>query len=67
MDSSTMTLFSGTAHPALADEIAQHLGLPMGKIEVGVIGVLRGMSFARGADDLVGMQLAVLCDDRQTV
>ncbi len=30
-----MTLFSGTAHPALADEIAQHLGLPMGKIEVG--------------------------------
>jgi len=31
-------------------------------IRVGVIGVGRGMSFAKGATDLVGMKLVALCD-----
>ena len=35
MDSSTLTLFSGNAHPALAREIARHLGMPLGRISVG--------------------------------
>jgi ribose-phosphate pyrophosphokinase len=35
LDSSTLTLFSGNAHPALAREIARHLGLPLGRISVG--------------------------------
>ena len=32
------------------------------KIRVGVIGVGRGQSFARGASDVVGMELVALCD-----
>jgi len=32
------------------------------KVRVGVVGVGRGMSFARGAGDLVGMELVALCD-----
>ena len=32
------------------------------KIRVGVIGVGRGDSFARGATDLVGMELVAICD-----
>lgn len=32
------------------------------KIRVGVIGVGRGGSFARGANDVVGMELVALCD-----
>ncbi len=32
------------------------------KIRVGVIGVGRGDSFARGANDLVGMELVAICD-----
>ena len=32
------------------------------KIKVGVIGVGRGQSFARGATDVVGMELVALCD-----
>lgn len=35
MDSSTLTVFSGNAHPALAREIARHLGTPLGRISVG--------------------------------
>ena len=35
MDSSTLTLFSGNAHPALARDIAKHLGLSLGRINVG--------------------------------
>jgi len=35
LDGSTTTIFSGNAHPALADSIARHLGLPLGKISVG--------------------------------
>jgi ribose-phosphate pyrophosphokinase len=35
LDSSTLTLFSGNAHPALAREIARHLGTPLGRISVG--------------------------------
>ena len=31
-------------------------------IRVGVIGVGRGQSFARGATDTVGMKLVALCD-----
>jgi ribose-phosphate pyrophosphokinase len=31
----TTTIFSGNAHPALARDIAHHLGLPMGRINVG--------------------------------
>ena len=33
-----------------------------GKIRVGIIGVGRGQSFARGANELVGMELVALCD-----
>ncbi len=32
------------------------------KIKVGVIGVGRGQSFARGATDAVGLELVALCD-----
>jgi ribose-phosphate pyrophosphokinase len=35
LDSTTLTLFSGNAHPALARDIAKHLGLPLGRINVG--------------------------------
>jgi ribose-phosphate pyrophosphokinase len=35
LDSSTLTLFSGNAHPSLARDIARHLGLPLGRINVG--------------------------------
>jgi ribose-phosphate pyrophosphokinase len=35
LDSTTLTLFSGNAHPLLAREIAKHLGLPLGRINVG--------------------------------
>jgi len=35
LDSSTLTLFSGNAHPALARDIAKHLGLSLGRINVG--------------------------------
>jgi ribose-phosphate pyrophosphokinase len=35
LDSSTLTLFSGNAHPALARDIARHLGMPLGRISVG--------------------------------
>ena len=35
MDSTTLTIFSGNAHPGLAREIARHLGLPLGRINVG--------------------------------
>ncbi|MEA3403059.1 MAG: Gfo/Idh/MocA family oxidoreductase [Armatimonadota bacterium] len=34
----------------------------MGAIKVGVIGVGRGMSFARGTGPLVGLELVALCD-----
>ncbi len=34
-------------------------------IRVGVIGVGRGISFAQGANDLVGMKLVALCDRRE--
>ena len=37
----------------------------MKKIRVGVIGVGRGQSFARGATDRVGMELVALCDTWQ--
>ena len=35
---------------------------PKDRIKVGVIGVGRGQSFARGATDVVGMELVALCD-----
>ncbi len=35
MDSSITTLISGNAHPRLAKDIASHLGLPVGRINVG--------------------------------
>jgi ribose-phosphate pyrophosphokinase len=35
LDSSSLTLFSGNAHPALAREIAHHLDVPIGRINVG--------------------------------
>lgn len=35
MDASTTTLFSGNAHPELANSICHHLGLPLGRINVG--------------------------------
>jgi ribose-phosphate pyrophosphokinase len=35
LNSGTLTLFSGNAHPALAREIARHLGLPLSRINVG--------------------------------
>jgi ribose-phosphate pyrophosphokinase len=35
LDTSTTTLFSGNAHPALANSICHHLGLPLGRINVG--------------------------------
>jgi ribose-phosphate pyrophosphokinase len=35
VDSSTLTLFSGNAHPKLAREIARHLGILDGRIDVG--------------------------------
>jgi ribose-phosphate pyrophosphokinase len=34
LDSTTLTLFSGNAHPALARDIARHLALPLGRINV---------------------------------
>lgn len=35
MDSQNLTLFSGNAHPRLAQDISRHLGLPDGRINVG--------------------------------
>ena len=35
MDSGTVTVFSGNAHPRLAQDIAHHLHIPLGKINVG--------------------------------
>ena len=35
MDPGTTTIFSGNAHPALAEGIARHLHIPLGKINVG--------------------------------
>jgi len=35
LDSQNLTLFAGSAHPELAQEIARHLGTPLGKINVG--------------------------------
>ena len=35
MDSGTITIFSGNAHPKLAQDIAHHLHIPLGKISVG--------------------------------
>jgi len=35
LDPGTTTLFSGNAHPSLANDIAHHLHLPLGKISVG--------------------------------
>ena len=35
MDAQNLTLFSGNAHPELAQSIARHLGLPPGRINVG--------------------------------
>jgi ribose-phosphate pyrophosphokinase len=35
LNSGTLTLFSGNAHPALARDIARHLGLPLSRINVG--------------------------------
>ena len=35
MDPGTVTVFSGNAHPALAQDIAHHLHIPLGKISVG--------------------------------
>ncbi len=35
MDLGTITVFSGNAHPALAQSIAHHLHVPLGKISVG--------------------------------
>jgi ribose-phosphate pyrophosphokinase len=35
LDSGTVTVFSGNAHPRLAQDIAHHLHIPLGKISVG--------------------------------
>jgi len=35
LDSGTITVFAGNAHPALAQDIAHHLHIPLGKISVG--------------------------------
>ncbi|MGE4658643.1 MAG: ribose-phosphate pyrophosphokinase [Gammaproteobacteria bacterium] len=35
MDPGTTTVFSGNAHPSLANDIAHHLHLPLGRISVG--------------------------------
>jgi len=35
LDPGTVTIFSGNAHPALAQDIARHLHFPLGKISVG--------------------------------
>jgi len=35
LDSSTTTVFSGNAHPGLAQSICYHLGLPLGRINAG--------------------------------
>ena len=35
MDLGTITVFSGNAHPGLAQDIAHHLHIPLGKISVG--------------------------------
>jgi len=35
LDSGTVTVFSGNAHPGLAQDIAHHLHIPLGKINVG--------------------------------
>jgi len=35
LDSGTLTVFSGNAHPRLAQDIAHHLHIPLGKISVG--------------------------------
>jgi ribose-phosphate pyrophosphokinase len=35
LDTSSFTLFSGNAHPRLAADIAFHLGIPLGRINVG--------------------------------
>jgi len=35
LDASRTTIFSGNAHPALANSICQHLGMPLGRINVG--------------------------------
>jgi ribose-phosphate pyrophosphokinase len=35
LNSGILTLFSGNAHPALARDIARHLGLPLSRINVG--------------------------------
>ena len=35
MDPGTVTVFSGNAHPVLAQDIAHHLHIPLGKISVG--------------------------------
>jgi len=35
LDTSSFTLFSGNAHPRLAADIAYHLGIPLGRINVG--------------------------------
>jgi ribose-phosphate pyrophosphokinase len=35
LDAQNLTLFSGRAHPALAQSIARHLGAPQGRINVG--------------------------------
>ena len=35
MDPGTVTVFSGNAHPRLAQNIAHHLHIPLGKISVG--------------------------------
>jgi ribose-phosphate pyrophosphokinase len=35
LDGSTTTIFSGNAHPALANAISYHLGIPLGRIAVG--------------------------------
>jgi ribose-phosphate pyrophosphokinase len=35
LDSGTVTIFSGNAHPKLAQDIAHHLHIPLGKISVG--------------------------------
>jgi len=35
LDAPNLTLFSGSAHPELAQSIARHLGLPTGRINVG--------------------------------
>jgi ribose-phosphate pyrophosphokinase len=35
VDAQNLTLFSGRAHPELAQSIARHIGVPMGRINVG--------------------------------